>query len=181
MRRPCVVTPRLPHFFGVEGKSEQSFVKFLQHLCDDQQRNLSLDCAKGSGGDTLTVVREASRSLKKRSGRRLYRERIVLLDQDRVAEDRWAGRDAEATAFELGFTIIFQVPNLEGVLIRLHKGSEEKRVRKGTERAHLQRLWPEYRKPPTADQLIRRFGLDDLRRAARHDKELAKLLKILGL
>jgi len=176
-----VVTPRLPLFFGVEGKSEQAFVKFLQHLCDDQQRNLSLDCAKGSGGDTVTVVREASRSLKRRSGRNLYKERIVLLDRDRVAEDRVAGRDAETTASQLGLTIIFQDPNLEGVLIRLHEGSEGKRVRKATVRGRLRKLWPQYRKPPTADQLIRRFGLDDLQRAARHDKSLARLLKILGL
>lgn len=181
MRRRRLVTPRVPIFFGVEGKSEQALVKFLQHLCDDHERNLALACAKGSGGNTVTVVREANRSLQRRSGRRQYKKRVVLLDRDRVAEDREAGLDAEMTASKLGFNIIFQDPNLEGLLIRLHKGSEKKRVRKGTERARLQKLWPEYRKPPTADQLIQRFGLDDLRRAARHDKELAQLLKILGL
>ena len=45
----------------------------------------------------------------------------------------------------------------------------------------LRKVWPEYRKPPTADQLSRRFTLPDVRRAARHDEEWAKLLETLGL
>lgn len=181
MRRRRLVTPRLPIFFGVEGKSEQQFVKFLQHVCDDHERNLSLAYATGSGGNTVTVVREANRSLQRHSGRRQFKKRLVLLDRDRVAEDRKAKIDAEATASELGFILIYQDPNFEGVLIRLHQGYEERKVQKGTERARLQKLWPEYRKPPTAYQLIRRFGLEDLQRAARHDRELARLLTILGL
>ncbi len=181
MRRRHSVKPRRPIFVGVEGKSEQAFVKFLQHLCDDNGLSLSLDCAKGSGGDRVMVVQEAGRSWKKRSGRNQYKDKLVLLDQDRVEEDREAGRDADARASELGFRIIYQAPNLEGLLIRLHQGSEQKTVKKGTERARLQKLWPEYSKPPTADQLIRRFGLDDLRRAARHDEELGRLLDVLGL
>lgn len=181
MRRRCLVTPRLPISFGVEGTSEQAFVKFLQQLCDDHERDLSLACAKGSGGNTVTVVREANRSLQRRSGRQQYKERLVLLDRDRVAEDREAGLNAEITASKRGFSLIYQDPNFEGVLIRLHRGWEEKKVRKGTERARLQKLWPEYRKPPTAYQLIRQFGLEDLQRAAQHDNELARLLTILGL
>ncbi len=179
-RRPSV-KPRRPIFIGVEGKSEQAFVKFLQHLCDENNRNLSLDCSVGSGGDTVKVVLEADCSLKKRSGRNQYKERLVLLDRDRVEEDREAGRDAEPKASELGFLIIFQDPNLEGLLIRLHQGLEQKTVQKGTESARLRKLWPEYRKPPTADQLIRRFGLDHLRRAAGHDEGLGRLLDVLGL
>ena len=45
----------------------------------------------------------------------------------------------------------------------------------------LRKVWPEYDKPPTADQLSARFTLSDVRRAARHDKELSQLLEILGL
>ena len=49
-RRLATVKPRRPVFLGVEGKSEQAFVRFLQYLCDEHGRNLSLICAKGSGG-----------------------------------------------------------------------------------------------------------------------------------
>lgn len=46
----------------------------------------------------------------------------------------------------------------------------------------LRRLWPEYRKGILpAEQLRRRFDLVDLRRAARHDEELRKLLGALAL
>ena len=180
-RRLSTVKPRRPVFLGVEGKSEQAFVKFLQHLCDEHDRALSLICAKGSGGDTVTIVREAHRSLKKRRGRIQYKDKLVLLDQDRVDADLQAGLDAEAKASELGFKIIYQDPNLEGLLIRLHEGFEQKSVTRGTEGELLRKLWPEYSKPPTAHQLIRQFGLDDLRRAARFDEGLRRLLDVLGL
>lgn len=74
-RRVPTVKPRRPVFIGVEGKSEQAFVKFLQYLCDERGRNLSLICAKGSGGDTVTIVREAHRSLKKRRARIQFKDR----------------------------------------------------------------------------------------------------------
>ena len=45
----------------------------------------------------------------------------------------------------------------------------------------LRKVWPEYGKPPTATQLRQRFDLSALRRAARHDQELQRLLAILGL
>ena len=180
-RRLSTVKPRRPVFLGVEGKSEQAFVRFLQHLCDKHGRNLSLICAKGTGGDTVTIVREAHRSLMKRRGRIQYRQRLVLLDRDRVDADRKVGLDAEAIASELGFEIIYQDPNLEGLLTRLHVGFEQKSVARGTEGERLRKLWPEYRKPPTARQLIRQFGLDDLRRAAQYDKGLRRLLDVIDL
>ena len=180
-RRFPTVKPRRPVFIGVEGKSEQAFVKFLQTLCDDNGRNLSLNCAKGNGGDTVTIVREAHRSLKKRRGRIQYKARLVLLDKDRVDADLQAGLNADAIASELGFEIIYQDPNLEGLLIRLHPGLEQKSVARGTEGERLRKLWPEYSKPPTAHQLIRQFGLDDLRRAAHYDRGLKRLLDIIGL
>ena len=129
----------------------------------------------------MTIVREAHRSLMKRRGQTQYKERLVLLDRDRVDADLQAGLDAEAIASELGFRIIYQDPNLEGLLIRLHVGSEQKSVKRGIEGERLRKLWREYSKPPTAQQLIRKFGLDDLRRAALYDEGLRRLLDVLGL
>ena len=78
-------------------------------------------------------------------------------------------------------TIIFQDPNLEGLLFSLHQGHERRRTTAGDAMTELRKVWPEYRKPPTVDQLSGRFTLSDVRRAARHDKELRQLLEILGL
>ncbi len=99
----------MPIFFGVEGKSEQAFVAFLHRLCDENKRNLTLDCAKGSGGSTMMVVHEAKRALMKRSDRSQFKERLILLDRDRVAEDQKAGFNARATASKAGFTIIWEL------------------------------------------------------------------------
>ena len=45
----------------------------------------------------------------------------------------------------------------------------------------LRREWPEYQKPLIAKDLKERFAIDDLKRASRSDKYLARLLQILGL
>lgn len=97
---------------------------------------------------------------------------MVLLDRDRLQRDRKNGRDAHAVASRWRLEIVFQDPNLEGLLLRLHPGYEHRRPAAKDTLAALRRVWREYSKPPTADELIQRFALDDLRRAARHDDEL---------
>ena len=44
----------------------------------------------------------------------------------------------------------------------------------------LTRLWPSYRKPMSAQELVRKFLLDDLLRVARLDQDLQTLLKKIG-
>lgn len=82
---------------------------------------------------------------------------------------------------ERAFARFLQSPNLEGLLLRLHPGCERRNITAGDALAALRRVWPGYAKPATTDQLHRRFKLSDLRRAARHDKELRGLLAVLGL
>ena len=73
-------------------------------------------------------------------------------------------------------------PNLEGLLGRLHKGRETRVIAASDAERQLRKLWPEYRKGSlSAQELKRRLALTDLRRAARHDEELRKLLRALGL
>ena len=106
----------------------------------------------------------------------------MLLDSDRVEADRAAGRDARASASKWGLEIVFAIPNLEGLMVRLHKGYETRLVPARDALRQLRKLWPEYRKGMlSAEQLRRRFALADLRRAARHDGEMRKLLEALGL
>lgn len=73
-------------------------------------------------------------------------------------------------------------PNLEGLLVRLHEGHETRVIPATDAERQLWKLWPEYKKGLlSAEQLKRRLGLKDVRRAARHDEELRKLLEFLGL
>lgn len=106
----------------------------------------------------------------------------MLLDSDRIEQDRQAGRDAQAVASESGLKIIFQNPNLEGLLLRLHEGYENRQIAAGNSMAELCKVWPEYSKSSlTADQLTGRFDVSDVQRAARYDDELRTLLNVLGL
>ena len=105
----------------------------------------------------------------------------MLLDRDRIAQDISAGRDACAVASKWRVELLYLDPNLEGLLLRLHPGRERRSIAPGDALKELRKIWPEYRKPPTAAQLRQRFDLPALRRAARHDQELQRLLAILGL
>ena len=76
----------------------------------------------------------------------------------------------------------FRIRTWEGLLLRLHQGHESREIVAGDSITELRRVWPEYRKSLlTADQLNRRFTVSDLRRAARYDEGLRRLLEILGL
>ena len=181
MRRHRSIKPKRVIFIGVEGESDRAFARFLEGCCDREGRRLSLLIKPGGGGDSVSVVEEAGRYLARNPEKRGIRDRLVLLDRDRIPQDLKAGRDAQAAASRLKLTIIFQDPNLEGLLFRLYQGHERRRITAGKAMAELRKVWHEYDKPPTADQLSGRFTLSDVRRAARYDKELRQLLEILGL
>ncbi len=169
-------------FFGVEGKSDRAFVNFLGHVCDDEGLHLHLDVKPDNGGDSVAVVEEAGRRLSRHPDRRAIRQRLVLLDSDRIETDRKAGRDARATAARWGLEVVLMTPKLEGLLIRLHRGHETRAVTAGKAETELRKLWPGYDKGSLVSrELKRRFGLPDLRRAAGHDEELRKLMGMLGL
>lgn len=180
MVRRGKVPPRQVIFIGVEGPSDRTFVRFLHDCCEKKGLHLHLDTKSADGGDSVVVVEEAARHLNRHPGRRDISAQLVLLDSDRIEQDKQAGRDAQSVASKEKLKLIFLHPNLEGVLLRLHKGYESRRIGNNA-MAELQKVWPEYSKGLTADQLSQRFSLSDLQRAAQYDDELKRLLEILGL
>lgn len=179
-RRPRV-EPRRVIFVGTEGRSDRPFVQFLQRCCDVAGLHVHVHVKPGSGGGSVAVVRAAACALK-RLGREDISAKLVLLDRDRVTQDEKEGHDARAEAAKASLEIIFQEPNLEGVLLRLHKGHERRWIRASDTKRALEKLWPDYSKSSlTADRLSRRFTVSDVRRAAEHDSQLRRLLAILGL
>ena len=100
----------------------------------------------------------------------------------KMLQDRRAGRDPFERATKWGLEIVFQQPNLEGLLLRLHEGHEQRSIRPEVAAREARKQWPEYEKASlTAARMKRRFSLQDLQRAARHDEHLRRLLKSLGL
>ena len=167
-------------FIGVEGTSDRAFVRFLQNCCDEKGLHLHLNVGLGYGGDSVVVVEEAARYLNRHFERRDISDKLVLLDADRIRQDKQAGRDAQSVASKENLELIFLHPNLEGLLLRLHEGHENRRIGNNAI-AELLKVWPEYSKQLTSDQLRQRFTLFDLQRAAQYDDGLKRLLEILGL
>ena len=180
MRRRPVVPSRKGFFIGVEGRSDEAFIALLQRCCDRQGLYVHLKASAAGGGSPRSIVEDAGRALG-RSSPRQFAARFVLLDADRIERDPREGHDASAAAKRYGLRLVYSRPNLEGLLVRLHAGHERSRVTARHAMRELQVLWPEYRKPPSAEELAQRFMPGDLARAARYDRQLRTLLQIVGL
>ena len=168
-------------FVGGEGRSERAFVGFLQQCCTESELNVHLRSWEGSGGDSLSVVHDMSRYLRRQQFTPEVETKLVLLDEDRIDEDNRNGRDARALARQSGIGIVLQTPNLEGVLLRLHRNNEQRLVPAHESERELKRVWQSYKKPPSSNELSKRFSVADLRRAAKYDPELRHLLTTIGL
>ena len=169
-------------FVGAEGKGEESFAKFLQIICDDECFQVHLDIRVCGGGDTQDVVEFSCTEFRQRSkllGN--YETAFILVDQDRFEQDKRSGRDPRRMLQDTSIELIWQVPNLEGVLIRLHQGNEQKFVPAKDSMRQLRKLWPGYSKNISAEELRKRFSIEDLRRVAQHDKRLRKVMELLNL
>ena len=180
MSRRRLVPQRKVIFIGTEGDSDRAFVQFLQR-CYQEHLPVSLKIKPASGGDSVTIVEDIGRWLAKNPSRKDYQARLVLLDHDRIEQDLRAGRNAQVVATRYKLEIVFQNPNLEGLLLRLHLGRERQNIAAHRAINELQKVWRAYKKPPTADLLQQRFTLADVRRAAAHDQHLRKLLDVIGL
>jgi len=182
MRRRGRIQRRRVVFIGVEGKSDRAFVRFLGRVCDEEGLHLHLDVRPAAGGDSVAVVEEAGRRLNRHPDPRAISRRLVLLDSDRIEADLAAGRDAWAAASKWGLEVLLMTPNLEGLVVRLHAGHETRSIAASHAGRQLRAMWLDYDKGSLrAEQLNRRFSVADLRRVARLDEGLRKLLDILGL
>ncbi len=180
MRRRPVVPSRKAFFIGVEGRSDEAFIAFLQRCCDRGGLHVHLKASAAGGGSPRSVVEDAGRALV-RSSLRQYAAALVLLDADRIDQNPREGREASAVAKRYRLRLLYSRPNLEGLLVRLHVGRERSQVTAQHAMRELRRLWPDYRKPPSADELTQRFMRGDLERAARYDEQLRVLLQVVGL
>ncbi len=169
-------------FIGAEGESERSLAKWLNVLCDEQGLSFHLDIVVCGGGDSLAVTKHAVREY--RSRERLYGSfstAWILLDYDRLEQDTRSGRNPRPEADTENLKLVYLKPNIEGMLLRFHPGQEKQLSTANNAERKLRKFWPEYHKPASAEKLRKRFGIEDIRRAARHDSDLRWMLEKLTL
>ena len=176
-----VIPQRTRFFLAVEGEGEQSFIKWLGELSDQNGLHIALDCQPLGGGGYRSMLANAIR-YRERKERKKATAAILLLDADRSAlDDGWTIDKLREEATQKNFNLCVQSPNQEGVLFRMFSGNESLQPNVTTVHRQLLSVWPEYKKPVDARALSAKFTLQDLLRVARSDSELRMLLQTIGL
>ena len=166
----------------VTGPGDQSLVQWWQKLSEQENLHIHLDVHVRHGGDNRAVVEHAVERLQRQRGSHVApKSALVLLDADTMEQDRQSGRDPTTARGHEQLELIYLRPNLEGLLLRLCPGFEHRFVAPQLALPQLRTAWPEYVKPMPARALGKRFGIADLRRAARHDDDLRRVLATIGL
>ena len=177
-------------FIACEGESEESFVKWLQQLCDDQELSIHLDSylLRGGGYEKMLSIAIEERNKRRSKAGSAFKQSVLFVDTDRgdSSVDVWSLENLRQAAFKSDFFACFSRPNLEGVLLRmlLPKAQiawDSKRVEK-----ELHNVWEKYKKPATADILALKFRLDKIDpadailRVAQKDPDIQALLSAIG-
>jgi hypothetical protein len=169
-------------FIAGEGESEQSFIKWLQELSEQNGLHVHLDCVVLGGGGYESMLNKMLRHRK-------YKERpkpklsALLVDSDRAErkDDGWTIEQLKQKATKKAIRVYVQQPNLEGWLLRMMPGQERRQPNVADVQRQLRNMWDGYRKPADARTLALKFSLSDLVRVARVDSELKNLLGTIGL
>lgn len=169
-------------FIGAEGEGEQSFVKWIQQLCDKQGLSVYLDCKNLAGGGYSSLVKKAAIHRDQRLEKGVYKACFLFADTDRSTTGDWTLERFRSEAAAKDLVLCCQHPKLEALFVRLHPGKESATIpTTAAASQQLQTLWATYEKPADAFTLARRFSLDDLLRAAGAQPELKEFLKTIGL
>lgn len=173
-----IIKKHTRYFLAVEGEGEQSFIKWLQQHLNKMGLFVHLDCQLLGGGGYEIMLNRAVTYLKRRKYKNA--SSILLVDADRAIHDKWSLDQLREAAIKRKFNVVFQHPNLEGVLFRMFLGNEGLRPTATKVNGLLRKAWPDYEKPADARTLATKFTLHDLLRVAKVDSELNVLLSLIG-
>jgi hypothetical protein len=181
LRRPRPDRAQLTRYFvGIEGRGERALARWIESLCVAAGHKILFKFpGTGSGGGSTFDVVQHTVTNRNRSRHGPYAGTLVFLDEDRRTFD---GPAAEELARREGIHLVWQTPNIEGVLLRLFPGQENRHPPADQTSRELERYWPNYRKNDvSAADLRERLSLYDLQRAAQFDDNLLMLLHKLGI
>lgn len=178
-----IITQRKRIYLAVEGESEQSFVKFLQQISDQNNIHVHLDCDVLGGGGYKTMLERAIayRARREKSKGKAIMS-ILIVDTDRADknEDGWLLEKLVVVANKNHFVVCLQKPNLEGLLLRMLPGNEHSYANAFSVHHQLLKVWSNYQKPADTRTLMNKFSHSDLIRAAKSDPHLSNLLLKIG-
>ncbi|KAF0096960.1 MAG: Uncharacterized protein FD163_1901 [Hyphomonadaceae bacterium] len=177
-----IIKTKTRFFLAVEGESEQSFISWVQMVCNNLQLAVHLDAAV-LGGKSYDYMLDKAVKERDKKNRSKAKKCILLVDAD-VGNfaNGWSCQDLKERASKANFEVCFQRPNHEALLCQLFAGYEQKKFANSKAAdSKLKKLWSNYKKPANAYQLSAQFCGDDLFRAAAYDSELKKLLTYIGL
>src|SRR5262249_25991421 len=146
------MTKRIIHerkriFIAGEGESEQSFVKWLQRLSNQQGLHIHLDCQTLGGGGYKTIL---EKTIHERKRKERYRAKfsILLIDGDRAeyGDDGLSLSQLKQQALKQNIKVCIQYPNLEGLLLRMLPNNESMQPNSAKAHKQLCQAWPEYQK-----------------------------------
>lgn len=177
--------PRRRIFLGCEGASEQGYAGFLTHLARQRDLPIHIDAVllQPGAGDHCALVETAIDRLRenvRRDGP--YAHRAILLDADRLGKSPERDARARRLAEEAGLLLVWQTPSHEALVLRHLDGCDALRPPTAAEALRLLRQrWPEYAKALPARRLIERLDEAGMRRAARTEPDLTRLLRLIRL
>jgi hypothetical protein len=168
--RPRVLIPqRIRIYLGCEGPSEQSYGKRLNEIADATGLHLYFDndVLQPGGGDPLELVKLAIfRIDQKRRKRGDFAYRAILLDRDKLNQNREWEQQIVRLAQQHELHLIWQDPCHETFLLRHLEGQSTARpLTAALGLQAIKRLWPEYYKGMPAIQLATKIDLQAVRRA----------------
>ncbi len=177
-----LIPQRIRYYIAVEGSGEQSFIKWLGEIANQNGLHVTLDCQVLNGGGYESMLRAALRYRERRE-RKKAKASILLVDADRSSgrDDGWTIEQLRVEAAKTKFILCIQHPNQEGLFYRMIPGNEAMQPPSSIVKSQLCRIWPEYQKPVDARTLSQKFTLSDLQRASIYDVELKSLLQTIGL
>ena len=129
------------------------------------------------------MVNKALRKRKDKDlpGQNRFVKSFLLLDSDRYEQDGERRQEAIRAAQTGKLILIWQRPNIEGLLLRLFPNCETLDPPATATRGELEKKWLGYDKSFSRQNLEDNFKIEDLTRAARFDEHLQRLLKELDL
>jgi RloB-like protein len=184
-RRSPTIKPRTPVFLGCEGESEQSYGQFLNDVLNEKRLPFHIEVVNLSpgAGDPRTRLIRAHKEINKRARNRIeFGYMAVLMDSDQIDGDAGRREELEAVALDRQIAIIWQSPCHEAFLLKHFEGCVDSAPpTSNLALRELRRVWPEYVKPMTRQQLRQKIGFEDAVRLSRRLPSLSQFLQSVSL